>query len=328
MFWLLLALSVVASVAPMGLFITVIWWMDRYDREPVWLMALTFLWGAIGSMSVVIMVSVVATGLLLLASPDSVELLGGAWVAPLVEEPAKAVVLLPLLLSRHFDNTTDGFVYGATAGLGFAMTENFLYFATSGLSGDPTFWLQTVVVRTLYTGIMHASATATVGACVGFAHFRGPRVLAIGLVIGLAGGIGIHLLWNGMLMLDAFGATGSSGFVVNLVLFPVEVLLIFLVFQFCLWTEKRVIHRELLAEARDEGTLPSEHADILSSWVKRSFSQSWRQRSASRSAYIRTATTLAMRRHQATLLGDRPNGAFYRERVRVLRRELASYREA
>ncbi len=328
MFWLLLALSVVASVAPMGLFIAVIWWLDRYDREPVWLMALTFLWGAVGSIGIVFVVSVVATGVLLLVSPDSVELLGGAIVAPLVEEPTKALVLLPLLLSRHFDNTTDGFVYGATAGLGFAMTENFLYFATSGLSGDPTFWLQTVAVRTLYTGVMHASATATVGACIGFAHFRGPRVLAIGVVIGLCCGVGIHLLWNGLLTMDAVGGTGGSGFVVNLVLFPLEVLLVFVAFQFCLWTEKRVIHRELLLEAQDEGTLPSEHADILSSWFKRSFSQSWLQTSTSRSAYIRTATTLAMRRHQATLLGDRPTGAFYRERVLVLRKELASYREA
>ncbi|MFT6144464.1 MAG: RsiW-degrading membrane proteinase PrsW (M82 family) [Myxococcota bacterium] len=328
MIWLLLALSVVASVAPMGLFIAVIWWLDRYDREPIWLMALTFLWGAVGSITVALMVSGVATIAVLVVAPASADLIGAAVIAPLVEEPSKALVLLPLLLSRHFDNTTDGFVYGATAGLGFAMTENFLYFASTGLSGDPTFWMQTVVVRTLYTGVMHASATAVVGACIGFAHFRGPVVLVIGAVIGLAGGIGIHSLWNGLLTLDAVRATGSAGFMVNLVVFPIEVLFVFVMFQFCLWTEKRVIHRELLLEASDEGTLPAEHAVILSSWFKRSVSKTWLQTSTPHSAYIRTATTLAMRRHQATLLGDRRNGAFYRERVRVLRAELASYREA
>lgn len=327
MIWLLLALSVVAAVAPMGLFIAAIWWLDRYDREPIWLMALTFLWGAVGSIGLALLVSGVATAIVALIVPRAADLLGATVIAPAVEEPSKALVLLPLLLSRHFDNTTDGFVYGATAGLGFAMTENFLYFARSGLGGDPAFWMQTVIIRTLYTGVMHASATAVVGACVGFAHFRGPVVMAIGGLLGLAGGIGIHTLWNGLLTLDAVGATGGIGFVVNLVVFPMEVVLLFLVFQFCLWTEKRVIRRELLSEATDEGTLPGEHAMIVSSWFKRTFAKDWID-DAHRSAYIRTATTLAMRRHQAALLGDRRNGAFYRERVVILRKELTNYRDA
>ena len=49
-------------------------------------------------------------------------------IAPLIEEPAKALCLLALYRSREFDNATDGFVYGAAAGLGFGMTENFFYF--------------------------------------------------------------------------------------------------------------------------------------------------------------------------------------------------------
>ena len=51
-------------------------------------------------------------------------------LAPLIEEPTKAIILFAIVRSRHFDNTTDGFVYGAAAGLGFAMTENFMYFGS------------------------------------------------------------------------------------------------------------------------------------------------------------------------------------------------------
>ena len=327
MIWLLLALSVVAAVAPMGMFIALIWWLDRYDREPIWLMTLTFLWGAIGSVGVAMVVSGFATVFVMAIAPGAAHVLSAAVIAPVVEEPSKALVLLPLLLSRHFDNTTDGFVYGATAGLGFAMTENFLYFAQSGLSGDPSFWVQTVIIRTLYTGVMHASATAVVGACMGLAHFRGPVILAVGTLAGLTGGIFIHTLWNGLLTLDAVGATGGAGFLVNLVVFPIEVLVLAVLFQACLWREKRVIQRELLLEASSEGTLPSAHATILSSWFKRSFSSNSLPVSQ-RSAYIRTATTLAMRRHQANLLGDRPSGAFYRQRVVALRTQLARYKDA
>ena len=39
----LIACSVVCAVVPMLVFLATIWWMDRYDREPLWLLGLTFL---------------------------------------------------------------------------------------------------------------------------------------------------------------------------------------------------------------------------------------------------------------------------------------------
>ena len=40
--------STVCACVPMFAFLVAVWWLDRYDREPVWLIGLTFLWGAIG----------------------------------------------------------------------------------------------------------------------------------------------------------------------------------------------------------------------------------------------------------------------------------------
>ena len=42
-------LSVFCATVPMLAFLVFVWWMDRHDREPLWLFGLTFLWGAIGS---------------------------------------------------------------------------------------------------------------------------------------------------------------------------------------------------------------------------------------------------------------------------------------
>ena len=64
--------------------------------------------------------------------PDTVAaMVGPVLVAPLVEEPCKALFLAYVIWNRHFDNMTDGFVYGAAAGLGFGMTENLLYFVSA-----------------------------------------------------------------------------------------------------------------------------------------------------------------------------------------------------
>src|SRR5690606_30171044 len=131
--------------------------------------------------------------------------LGPVVTAPLVEEPAKALVLLAILATPHFDDMTDGFVYGAAAGLGFAMVENLLYFR--GAVGDPTAWVGTVLVRTFFSANMHATATAVAGAAVGWARFRSAPVRLAAAAFGLALAMGVHGLWHGLLaaeeLLDA-----------------------------------------------------------------------------------------------------------------------------
>ena len=46
--WIVIFLSVFAAFVPMVVYLFVIWWMDRYYRQPVWLVGSVFLWGALG----------------------------------------------------------------------------------------------------------------------------------------------------------------------------------------------------------------------------------------------------------------------------------------
>ena len=120
--------STVCACVPMFCFLAAIWWLDRYDREPIWLLGLTFLWGAIGSIVAAVIGSITVEllvggatavlGALLALDLETLRAASGpVLVAPLVEEPSKAVILLYVIWNRHFDNMTDGFVYGAAAGL-------------------------------------------------------------------------------------------------------------------------------------------------------------------------------------------------------------------
>jgi len=50
------------------------------------------------------------------------------------------------------------------------MTENFLYFIT--YQSSVSAWVTMVIVRTLFSAVMHCAATATLGAFLGYAKFK------------------------------------------------------------------------------------------------------------------------------------------------------------
>lgn len=321
MFVILTLLSVVAASVPMLAFLVTVWWLDHNDREPVWLFALVFLWGALGATSLSLYGNqLLSLPLVALFGETAAEPLTAILVAPLVEEPTKALVLAPLLLTRHFDNATDGFVYGAAAGLGFGMTENALYFISAATSGDLLGWLTLVVIRTFFSAVMHAVATSLVGACVGAARFRpaGVRLLALGC--GFAMAMGLHALWNGLATARALTgdeAIGRLGYA----MIPGAVVLVFVVFQFSLWQERAIVGR-VLAEEEREGHLPSGHAAILGSfWGRRR--AGWLAEGVPLGPYVRAACTLALRRH-ASRVAPPSMRAFYQDDAERLRREVTA----
>lgn len=320
--------SILCAGVPMFGFLAAIWWLDRYDREPVWLLAWVFAWGAVGAVVVALIGSMIGHVLLAgvaltvggFTSIDPTlfrQVTGPVLLAPLAEEPAKALILLVVISTRHFDNMTDGFVYGAAAGLGFGMTENFIHFA-SITSGLPT-WGQTVVVRTFYTAVMHATATATVGAALGLTRFRSGAALMLGGGGGLIVAMGIHGVWNGLITLS--DVTGGDGlYTLDLLLLPLQVATVFVIFEACLIEESRTIQRELREEA-EAGRLPHDHPPILASWLRR-LDPRWVPPGVDQATYVRLATDLAMRKKQARQLGDdAPH--FYVSEVERLRERLA-----
>ncbi len=314
--------SIPCAVIPMLGFLWFIWWLDRYDREPVWLFLGVFAWGAVGAVFLALAGNGLAAGVVnALAAGDTVDALSMTFVAPLVEEPSKALILLFVARSRHFDNATDGFVYGAAAGLGFGMSENLLYFINVAATGDPAAWLMTVVVRTLYSALMHAGATSLIGAAMGVAKFRRGIVGTAVLSAGVAAAMAMHAVWNGLLSLAQDGA-GLLG-VLNFALFPLEFLVLVAVFQGCLVFEHRMLRRELEEEAK-RGTLPMAHVQILSSYRLR-WRRGWLPPAVNHHKYVRMATTLALRRSQ---LGSGRDTPFYEQELRDLRAKIPELLQA
>jgi hypothetical protein len=205
--------------------------------------------------------------------------------APFSEEIAKGSFLLYSINSKKFDNITDGLVYGGAIGLGFGMTENFVYFLTYGDSVSS--WMQIVIIRSLFSAVMHCISTATFGAFLAIAKFQLSVKKNILPIIGILLAILIHFTWNSSV---SFEGTFFYGFLFMLILILAFVFL----FRVTLNNEKKIIEKELLEES-ELNLIPVSHVKILSSHLR--FRSGWIDERI-RKQYVGNAIRLAFRKNQ------------------------------
>ena len=291
-----IVLSVLFATLPIFAYLFFVWWLDRYDREPVWLLLVTFTWGGLGGVVLALIGSLVLSlSMSVVFGISGSDALDTVFVAPVIEEITKGLFLLVIFARRDFDNTTDGVVYGAAAGLGFAATENLLYFL-SAWSVDAGSWAQTVFLRTFFSGVMHAFATGMLGATLGYMKFARSTVLKFVMpVVGLGLAMGIHAFWNGSLVLAGV-ADSLAPVVVGLVGVPLFGLGLFALTQISLIFESRTIAAELQEECA-LGIIPEAHLAILPSYLRRA-GNGWLPPTVVKRRYVPLATTLAFRKFQ------------------------------
>jgi protease PrsW len=279
--------SAAAAIFPMLIYLFLIWRFDRYDREPIPLILRNYLWGALGA----IIFSILGSDLLFAAFSlfiNDIELMSNIQVvliAPLVEESTKGIFLILTLSHKKFDNITDGIIYGGAIGLGFGMTENFLYFITFG--DNLQSWIMLVVIRTLFSAVMHGVSTAAFGAFLGYAKFRNMSFKIMAAIAGLSVAVFIHFLWN---ITISYQETAAIGFI----FLGASVIVLFIVFSFSVSGEKNIIYNELSEEVAN-GIIPANHLYILNSSGRNKFG--WVDEGI-RKMYIKAATTLAFRKLQ------------------------------
>ncbi|MEE9187638.1 MAG: PrsW family intramembrane metalloprotease [Bacteroidota bacterium] len=306
-------LSLVVAVSTMVAYLAIIWWMDRYDREPIGLLLWNFLWGALGAIVLAVIYSVIVQ-----AGVDALfrgvitrEIAGAIITAPVVEETMKGLFLFYTALDRRFDNVTDGAVYGAAIGLGFGMTENFFYFLDAGSVDE---WIVLVFVRTFFSAVMHGMATATFGAFVGFGKFQPTGTKGALVLTGLFIAITIHFIWNASL---SFGSTAVFGILFIMLGLVATVML----FQISLAFESKMIQRELGEEAKN-GVIPTKHLEYLP-FTSRRNRVGWYPPHVDRGRYVRLATELAFRKDQSRRCASRDR-EWYVAEIGVIRRKLSA----
>ena len=173
--------------------------MDRYEREPWFLRLAAFLWGALIAIPPALFIEKqVDAALQNILPPGTSDVVRSALQglnAGVTEETIKGVglLLLFLILRDEFDNVTDGIVYGALIGAGFAMVENFSYFATN--SRNILVFL--IVGRIILGWLGHSTFMACFGA--GLGYIRHTRVRWKQIVFPLLGyliSVGLHSFFD------------------------------------------------------------------------------------------------------------------------------------
>jgi protease PrsW len=277
-------IGVSLAVLPLPLVIAALRWVDRYEPEPRALLAFAFFWGATVAALIAAVLNT-ASAIIVARTSDAGQGMAttAVLVAPWVEEAAKGAAVLAVFLFRRkeFDGIVDGIVLAGFTGVGFAFTENILYFGRAFLAGNEQLGV---------TGGLFAAGTTFVlrGVLAPFAHPLFTTMTGIGLGIAAGGRTG-RARWlapvGGYLLAVALHATwnysslsGLHGFLVGYVLIMVPVFLLTL--GVATWSRRRegaTIARWLPLYVQ-AGWLVDDDVAMLASMPRRRQATAWAER--------------------------------------------------
>lgn len=322
-------LSLFLGLVPMLVFAWVIYWLDRYEKEPLLLLGGVFLWGAIGAATAAFVINTVfGVGIYLVTSSASAtDLATGTLVAPVVEETLKGLAVLTvfLLARSEFDSYMDGIVYAGIVALGFAASENVYYIYSHGfLEGSYGGLLWVAFVRICLVGWQHPFYSAFFGIGLAISRMnKSPALKVFAPLTGLAAGIVFHSLHNtigsliqgfsGIAAEAAFDWSGWS-----------------LMFLFILWATARergwIV--EHLCEEVDLGLIScAQYQTACSAWAQTlaRFTALINGRFKATNRFYQICGELAQKKHQRQTLGEESGNSQIIELLRIELTQLAHW---
>ena len=279
--------SFVAFIPAMFYLLPLIW-LDRYDPEPAWLLALAFAWGAL----VAVIASFVINTVLGAVFGSA---FGAVISAPVFEEASKGLGLLVILIffRKYFDDILDGIVFAGVIALGFATVENVLYYGRGIVEAGGAGLIVIFIIRGIFSPFAHVTFTAMTGIGCGIARESHNTAVRIILpIVGYICAVLLHAIWNGSAVIGGFQGFALAYFFLQLPFF-----LIFTGFSFYVMYRQNKILKEMLAIDVARGLIPQEHLKKATSafsstaWlISGLFSGHFR----ARSAYLRSIGKLGL----------------------------------
>jgi protease PrsW len=329
---IILVVAILGALIPTAGYVALLWWIDRYEKEPVGLLAVAFLWGAGPAAALSIVLEIAFALPMSSIGPNSLvgRLLSASVSAPIIEESAKGIALIFLLLivPKAFDGILDGIVFGAMIGFGFAMTEDIVaYFVPILTKHGLGAGLINIFLRTVVFGFNHAFWTGVFGATVGYTRLvRSRKRRLAALTVGGLLAVLMHSLHNvGATMVER---TVFLSLAISALLDWSGVVTLAVVIALDLRTERGWIERGL-GEEVSRGALSPEEYELLYS-ARRRWQVHWRARrrggrvgARAVGRYFQTATRLAFSKQRLLTLGDEGGTVAEIER---LRQEMARRR--
>jgi protease PrsW len=307
------------------LFATILYWLDRFEKEPVLLLGGVFLWGAIIAAGSAFMINtILGIGIAIFSgSALATDLATGSLIAPLVEETLKglAVVAVFIVFHREFDSILDGIIYAGVAALGFAATENTYYIYTYGyLAGGYAGILSLTFVRVFLVGWQHPFYTAFIG--IGLAAARMHRSWLVRIGAPLLG-------WSAAMFTHAFHNTlasflgGIEGMVIGAFFDWTGWLFMLGVILWATWNDQKYLKKYLSAEVQAGIITPAHFHTASSAWLQMAarIASIFNGRYGKTARFYQLCGEYAHKQRQFADLGDEGGNQVI---IQQLRTELAS----
>jgi RsiW-degrading membrane proteinase PrsW (M82 family) len=255
-------------------------WLDRFEPEPPLHLVVLFLWGATVAAFAAAVLNQLGSDVLSQALSGAGTAEAAIFIAPWVEELAKgSVILVIATFKRHeFNGVVDGLVAAGMVGIGFAFSENVLYFGRAFLTASTEHGPEagvvaagvTFVIRGVLSPFAHPLFTAATGIGLGIAvGTRLPWLRIAAPIGGFLVAVLLHSLWN------ASAVAGLIGFLTGYVLLMLPLLIGAI--ALATWSrrlEGHLIARQLPAYVAD-GWLPAYDVPMLASMHQRRLALAW-----------------------------------------------------
>jgi RsiW-degrading membrane proteinase PrsW (M82 family) len=259
-----LILGLLAAMIPVPLYVVLVLWIDRYEGEPLWMLSTAFFWGALVAAFFAFLLNTIfgLTVSTLAQDVNAGEAMSAVISAPIVEEIGKAFILFIFFFAKkdEFDGVVDGIVYASMAGLGFAMTENILYYGNAAAQSGGML-TATVIVRGFFAPFSHPLFTSLTGIGLGLARqSNNTAIKFLTPTVGLLMAIFMHSIWNASAVLGGGVTFLLTYFVVMVPAF----LIVLVVVALSLRREGQVV-RQFLVMDMERGLLTREEYERLGS---------------------------------------------------------------
>jgi len=315
-----LVASVLLAFIPAFLMAAFIYWLDRYEKEPLIVLGAAFFWGAVvAAGGSYVLNTVFGLGIYVLTgSGDVTDQATTSLVAPLVEEALKGTALLVIFVGfrREFDSILDGIIYAGITALGFAATENVQYIYEHGYldGGWEGFW-QLVFIRDFVVAWQHPFYTAFTGIGLAIARLHHNALLKL---LATATGYSLAVLTHGFHNSFSSILGGLEGFALGSLIDWFGWLLMALFILFMITRERALMQRQLKEEVGGGVLSASQYARALSPLT---MSLAFVTGGPAAARFYRLCGELAHKKEQMSRFGDENGNAAL---IDSLRGELAA----
>jgi protease PrsW len=321
--------SLLLGFLPIFMFAGFVYWLDRYEKEPLILLGAVFTWGAVVAAACAFVINTVF-GLAIFAftgSQTAADMTTGSLSAPIVEEILKgaAVFLVFLVFHSEFDSVLDGVIYASMCALGFAATENAFYIYSLGYQANGWLGLFSMAfVRIVLVGWQHPFYTSFFGIGLAVARMNRSKAVQAALIfLGLGAAIFTHSFHNTLTgMFTSIGGIALGTFVdwsgwIIMFLFIIGMI----------YREKRYIRIYLLEEVQMGTITPAQYKAAYSAraQMRKRFSLLGKKYYGVTTRFYQLCAELSHKKHQYDTLGEEDGNYMRIQELRDEIRQLSAF---